>query len=332
MSRFSLKLETTEQELNKKIETLKKISALIASKILKELKIYDSLQRPRSPEEVFHMNNYVGLEKEFHYIFEILADMKLLEKQGEFYQEGPTRISLEKKYQNEILEENNDIFNSIKYLFEKINSKYISILKGEQGKLNTKELINFLDCLYGSEFVFMIRELFFKQLTTRVSIFSETTKLNILNWGVGSGYDALHIADFFGLRASIISIEPDNEVYRGKVLQDLYEIYNLDFVERSDLEISLLSGTIDLFFGTGIFFFENFSDMVKIIKKLLKDEGFFALIINKNIEIETKWVFSLFDNYKVTEDTDSLIAKFKHNGFSRIKYVGLNDSFVLLQK
>ncbi|UJG40788.1 MAG: hypothetical protein K9W45_13245 [Candidatus Heimdallarchaeum aukensis] len=332
MSRFSLKLETTEQELINKIETLKKISALIASKILKELKIYDSLQRPRSPEEVFHMNNYIGLEKEFHYIFEILADMKLLEKQGEFYQEGPTRISLEKKYQTEILEENNDIFGSINYLFEKISSKYISILKGEQGKLNSKELINFLDCLHGSEFVFMIRELFFKQLTTRVSIFSETTKLNILNWGVGSGYDAVHIADFFGLRASIISIEPDNEVYRGKVLQDLYEIYNLDFVERSHLEISLLSGTIDLFFGNGIFFFESFSEIVKVIKKLLKDEGFLALIINKDIDLATKWVFSVFDKYKVAEDRDSLIAKFKHSGLSRVKYVGLNDSFVLLQK
>ncbi|MHA1305256.1 MAG: hypothetical protein ACTSQE_00965 [Candidatus Heimdallarchaeaceae archaeon] len=332
MERFPLLAETTEQLISHNIEVLKKLSALKASKILGDLHVYDSLNRPRSPEEVFHINNFVGLEKEFTYLFELLAEVGLLEKQGEFFTESSRRKVLEKRYEREISEENSQIFRYLAYLFDRATAKYKIIINGEQGKLNSKELINLLDNYYGTEFSFMLRDLFFKNLTTRVSLFSSSTKLNIINWGVGSGYDAVHIADYFGNRASIISIEPENESYRCKVLQDLYEYYNLDFLERPNLEVDLLKETIDIFCGNGLFFFGDYREIITSVRKMLKEEGYLTLILNHDLDLAMNWVFSIYSDYYGGQTKQSLIAKFKHYGFSRIKYVGLNDSFVLLQK
>ncbi len=329
--RFSFVQDVNDIEVQEYLKRIKVISTLKVSKLFSDLNIYSLLNRPRSPEEVFHIKNYSELDNEFVYLFELLANMGLLKQEGEFYKESDDRIIKEKKYE-EFIAENPPSFVYVEQIFDRTLKVYKTILDGEQGKLGNNEFIRLLDNIYGSEFLFMLRELFFKNISTRTSLLSFDGNIDIVNWGVGSGYDAVHIADFFGERASVLSFEPDNECYRGQVLQDIYECYHLDFFNRSTLQVSLLEGTVDLLFAPSLLFMTDLKEVLPMMERIIKDEGYLALMLSDELMIATNWVLSIFKEFNHWTGKVSLISKFKHYGFSRIKYVGLNDGFVLLQK
>ena len=78
MSKFSLSFDPTEDEITKVLDNTLKLSAYKASEMLKEIGVYEILNRPRSPEEIFHMLNFSNLDVEFSRIFDLLANQELL--------------------------------------------------------------------------------------------------------------------------------------------------------------------------------------------------------------------------------------------------------------
>ncbi|MCK4972362.1 MAG: hypothetical protein KAS52_03520, partial [Candidatus Heimdallarchaeota archaeon] len=104
-----------DEKINKNLDILLKLAALKASKMFENLDIYNILNRPRSPEEIFHMSNFNTLDEEFVRIFDLLTYNELLTKQGEFYAENPRRKFLEEYMENDIKEFDNELiahFNS----------------------------------------------------------------------------------------------------------------------------------------------------------------------------------------------------------------------------
>ncbi len=332
INKFPLTLESTEEDVQKSINNLLKLSAYKASDLLKEIGVYDILNRPRSPEEIFHMLNFNTLDEEFFKIFDLLAHQEFLIKQGEFYGDSPRREYLEMSFKEDIKALNSKLLSPFISFFDKSVIKYKAILKGEQGRLSEKDYVLTLDSLYGTELFFLIRELFFKSLKQRLSLFDMKETLQVLNWGSGSGYDSLHLADFFGDSVNVLSVEPANSLYRCNVLQDLYEIYNVKFIEREDLQINEILGSIDLFVGSKFLFKNDLKDYIQTLQSTLHTNGYFAFAIIPELSYTLDWVLSIYDPFIFNLDKVSHMANLKHHGISREKYIGLNNSFVIMQK
>ncbi len=332
MNKFSLSLESSEEEVQKNINNLLRLSAYKASDLLKEVGVYEILNRPRSPEEIFHMLNFNTLDEEFFKIFDLLAHQEFLIKQGEFYGDSPRREYLEMTFKDDIKALNSKLLSPFISFFDKSVNKYKAILKGEQGKLPVKDYVLALDSLQGTELFFLIRELFFKSLKQRMPLFDIKETLQVLNWGSGSGYDSLHLADFFGDNVNVLSVEPSNSLYRCNVLQDLYEIYNIKFVEKEELQISEIQGSIDLFLGSKFLFKNELKDYIQTLQSVLHPNGYFAFKIVPELSYTLDWVLSIYDPFFFNLEKDSHMANLKHHGISREKYIGLNNSFVMMQK
>jgi hypothetical protein len=332
MEKFSLTLESTEEEVQKNINNLLQVSAYKASDMLKDIGVYDILNRPRSPEEIFHMLNFNSLDEEFFKIFDLLAHQEFLTKQGEFYGDSPRREYLEMSFKEDIKTLNSKLLSPFISFFDKSVIKYKSILKGEQGKLSEKDYVLTLDSLYGTELFFLIRELFFKSLKQRMPLFDIKETLQVLNWGSGSGYDSLHLADFFGESVEVLSVEPANSLYRCNVLQDLYEIYNVKFVERQELQLSDIQGSIDLFMGSKFIFKNDLKDYIQTIQSSLNTNGYFAFKMIPELSHTLDWILGVYDPFFYDLEKESHMANLKHHGISREKYIGLSDSFVMMQK
>ena len=277
MKRISLDTNPTEEIVTTNLNLLLQLSAVKASKILEDLDVFTLLNRPRSPEEIFHMLNFNTLDQEFQLLYEILAEMGLLTKQGEFYSEPPNRRKKQEYLESEIEENENELIKPFYPILDKISLKYKAIIKGEYGKLYNKEFLEMMDSLYGSEFFFQIRELMFKSIATRLPIFDRMDKVTVLNFGVGSGYEALHIADFFGEKVSMTSIEPDEEINRCFVLQDLYEIYNVDFIKESEIDLTSLENKVDLLIINRVQLSRNIKKLIPIIQQVLNEEGYLTI-------------------------------------------------------
>ena len=332
MNKFSLNMESSDEEITKNLDNLLKLSAYMASDMLKDLGVYEILNRPRSPEEIFHMLNFNTLDEEFYQIFDLLAHQELLTKQGEFYGDSPRREYLEMTFKDDIKALKNHLLSPFISFFDNSVYKYKTILKGEQGKFSEKDLILTLDSLQGTKLFFLLRDLFFKSLEVRMPLFNIKETLQVLAWGCGSGYDTLHFADFFGEKVDVICIEPSNSLYRCNVLQDLYEIYNVNFVERNEFILSEKKGKIDLYLGTKFVFKNELKDYIQSLQEVLHPEGYFAFKIIPELSYALDWIMSIYDSYLFNLDKKSHIANLKHNGISREKYIGLNNSFVLMQK
>ena len=69
-------------------------TSLKASRMLNEIGVYEILNRPRSPEEIFHMLNFNTLEEEFFRIFDLLHFQELLTKQEVMKEFGNKKASL----------------------------------------------------------------------------------------------------------------------------------------------------------------------------------------------------------------------------------------------
>ncbi len=322
----------SDEDINKNLDILLKLSALKASKMFENLDIYNILNRPRSPEEIFHMSNFSTLQEEFVRIFDLLTYNELLTKQGEFYAENPRRKFLEEYMENDIKEFDNDLITNFNSLFDRLGSIYESILKGESSKLQEVDLINALDSILGSEYFFQLRSLFFKTISQRMSLFFSKDKLTFLNWGNGSGYDALHLADFYRHNVKIISIEPPNSLYRCQVLQDLYEIYNVEFIEFDDFKANQMANSVDLVVGTSFLFKDDLMKFINVSKVVLHDDGFLALPLIRKLSLSFDWIMGVYNPYYFNLERNSLIAKLKHYGISKLKYIGLDESFILMQK
>ncbi len=332
MNKISLSFESSEEEVIKILEELLKLSAFKASEMLKDLGVYEILNRPRSPEEIFHMLNFSSLDEEFVKIFELLAGQELLTKQGEFYGDSPRREYLEIAYQEDFKSSNNKFLVPISSFIDKAVRKYKSILKGEQGKLSKEDYIQAIDVLSGTELMFLIRDLFFKSLKLRLPLFDVKNKISVLNWGVGSGYNALHFADFFGDAVNVISSEPLNSLYRCQVLQDIYEIYNVEFIEREEIPTENIKNTIDLFLGSKFMFVEDEKQYISALQTALNTEGYLAFSMIPQFDMSMNWVLSIYDSFFLDLEKESHMAKLKHYGISREKYIGLANGFVLMQK
>ena len=324
--------ELTDEVIGTNLDLLQKLSAVKATQMLEDLGVFETLNRPRSPEEIFHMLNFSTLDEEFIRIFDLLAEHELLSKQGEFYSDNPRREFLVEYLMEDIKEKEETILAPFVALFDRLSSKYKAILKGEQGKLDENELIRTLDSLYGSEFFFQIRHLFFQNIASRSPLFFTKDKITILNWGVGSGYDSLHLADFFGEKVKVISIEPITSIYRCLVVQDLYEIYNVDFMDREQLQHAVRKGTMDIFMGSKFVFKEDMKDYIKSIQESLQQEGYLALTLTPKLNYGLDWIMSIFDSYEFNLILDEHIAILKHYGLSKVKFIGLDNSFLLIQK
>ncbi len=332
MNKFPLTFESSEEEVSKNVNNLLKLSAFKASDMLKDLGVYEILNRPRSPEEIFHMLNFNSLDEEFFKIFDLLANQELLTKQGEFYGDSPRREYLELTFKDDIKALNNGFLSPFISFFDNSIQKYKAILKGELGKLPEKDLTQTLDSLHSTEFFFLIRDLFFKSLKLRMPLFDIKEVIQVLIWGNGSGYNSLHFADFFGERVNIISVEPTNSLYRCNVLQDLYEIYNVQFVEREELQLSEIKDSIDLFLGSKFIFQNDLKEYIQTLQTVLSSEGYFAFQMIPELSSALDWILSIYGPYFFNLEKDSHMAKLKHHGISREKYIGLDNSFVLMRK
>ena len=332
MKKISLETNPTEEIVTNNLNLLLQLSALKASKILEDLDVFSLLNRPRSPEEIFHMLNFNTLDHEFQLLYEILAEMGLLTRQGEFYSEPPNRSKKQEYLETELEEEENELIKPFYPILDRISSKYKAIIRGEYGKLINKEFLEMMDSLYGSEFFFQIRELMFKCIATRLPIFDRQDKITIINFGVGSGYEALHIADFFGEKVSITSIEPDEEINRCFVLQDLYEIYNVDFIKQSEIDITSFENKVDLLIINRVQLSRNIKKLIPIIQKVLNEEGYLAISFLPQLSLALDWGLGIYRQNEYLFMKDEMIAKLKHFGFSRMKFIGMNNDFVALQK
>ncbi|MHA1222686.1 MAG: hypothetical protein ACTSSG_05560 [Candidatus Heimdallarchaeaceae archaeon] len=332
MTKLFLSREIDEQSVSENIELLLKLSVVKASKLLEELGVFEILNRPRSPEEIFHMLNFNTLDEEFVLLFDLLSHFDILQKQGEFYSDNPRRPFLLEDLKVAVNEHTKGLLMPFDALFNKLIFKYESILKGEQGKLAEKELISTLDGLVGTEFFFIYREIFFKKIKERLSSFDVKETLTFLNWGVGSGFDAIHLADYFKERVMVLSIEPENSIHQCRVVQDLYEVYNVEFFEIKQLDSRNIHECVDLFVGTPFFFKKDFKDYVKIIQSSLPETGFFALSLVPDLTLALDWILCLYEQYEFNLIKKEHIAKLKHYGLSRIKYIGMNNGFMLIQK
>ena len=332
MSKFNLSVEPSEEEVINNLDLLLKLTSLKASRMLKDLGVYEILNRPRSPEEIFHMLNFNTLEEEFFRIFDLLYFQELFVKQGEFYGDNPRREYLEETFEEELKKKSNGILTPYFSLIDKHISKYKSILKGEYGKLPEHDLILTLDSLYGSEFFFQLRGLFYKNLSQRLPLLDTKDTLTILNWGVGSGYDAIQLADFFKDRVMVLSVEPENSVYRCQVVQDIYEVYNVEFIEHNQPQINQLKDCVDVFIGTTFVFMDDYKEYIKIIQSTLNNEGYLAMMMEPKLSYSLDWLLSIYKPYDFNIIKDDHIAKLKHYGFSRVKYIGMDKSFLLIQR
>jgi len=332
MRMYEAEESLSDEKINKNLDILLKLAALKASKMFENLDIYSILNRPRSPEEIFHMSNFNTLDEEFVRIFDLLTYNELLTKQGEFYAENPRRKFLEEYMENDIKEFDNELITHFNALFDRLGSIYESILKGESSKLQEVDLINALDSILGSEYFFQLRSLFFKTISQRMSLFFSKDKLTFLNWGNGSGYDALHLADFYRHNVKVISIEPPNSLHRCQVLQDLYEIYNVEFIEYADFDAKQLANSVDLIVGTSFLFKDDLMKFIDVSKIVLHDEGYLALPLIRKLSLSFDWIMGVFHPYYFNLERNSFIAKLKHYGISKLKYIGLDESFIMMQK
>ena len=324
--------EISEETINKNLDILLKLSSLKASKIFQSLDIYNILNRPRSPEEIFHMSNFSTLEEEFFRIFDLLTYTELLTKQGEFYAENPRRKFLEEYMEEDIKAYDKDLIAPFNSLFDRLGTLYESILKSESSKLLEIELINTIDSILGSEYFFRLRHLFYKTISQRISLFFSKDKLTFLNWGSGSGYDALHLGDYYRHNVHVISLEPPNSLYRCQVLQDLYEVYNVTFIERQDFEANEYKDAIDMVVGTNFLFKDDLKKFIDVTKVVLQEEGYLALPLIRKLSTSLDWIMGVYEPYNFNLEKNALIAKLKHYGISRLKYIGLDESFILMQK
>lgn len=332
MRMYEAEESLSDEKINKNLDILLKLAALKASKMFENLDIYNILNRPRSPEEIFHMSNFNTLDEEFVRIFDLLTYNELLTKQGEFYAENPRRKFLEEYMEEDIKEFDNELIAHFNSLFDRIGSIYESILKGESSKLQEVDLINSLDSILGSEYFFQIRGLFFKTISQRMSLFFTKDKLTFLNWGNGSGYDALHLADFYRHNVKVISIEPPNSLHRCQVLQDLYEIYNVEFIEYDNFDVKKHANSVDLVVGTSFLFKDDLMKFIDVSKIVLLDEGYLALPLIRKLSLSFDWIMGVFEPYYFNLERNAFIAKLKHYGISKLKYIGLDESFIMMQK
>ena len=332
MSTFSLSTESNEEKVNNNLDMLMKLSTVNAARMLRELGVFEILNRPRSPEEIFHMLNFNLLEEEFFRIFDLLAELELITKQGEFYADSPRREYLEETYETEIKQAPEIIQKPFNSIFERLVQKYKSILKGEQGKLDNNALILTLDSLYGSEFFFQFRDVFYNNLSQRLPLFDVKDTLTILNWGVGSGYDALHLANHFKSNVMVLSIEPQNSLYRCKVIQDLYEVYNVEFFEKDQLQLEMLKDCVDIFMGSPFVFKDDMKDYISLIQTTLNQEGYLTLAFVPKLNLSLDWLLSIHEQYEYNLVKEDHLAKLRHYGLSKMKYMGMDNGFVSLQK
>ncbi|NPD88667.1 MAG: hypothetical protein HGN29_08075 [Asgard group archaeon] len=332
MSKFSLSIDSTEEKVKDNLDMLMKLSTVKASKMLRELGVFEILNRPRSPEEIFHMLNFNTLEDEFFCIFDLLVNQELITKQGEFYADSPRRKYLEETLETEVEQAKEIVHKPFNALLDKSVQKYKAILKGEQGKLDDSNLILTLDSLYGSEFFFHFRDVFYTNLSQRLPLFDAKDTLTILNWGGGSGYDALHLANHFKNNVMVLSVEPPNSLYRCKVIQDLYEVYNVEFLEKEGLEIEMLKDCVDIFMGSSFVFKDHMKDYINLIQTTLSQEGYLTLAFIPQLNLSLDWVMSIHEQYEYNLIKDDYLAKLRHYGLSRTKYIGMDNGFVSLQK
>jgi hypothetical protein len=332
LSTFSLSTDSAEEQVKDNLDMLMKLSTVKASKMLRELGVFEILNRPRSPEEIFHMLNFNTLETEFFCIFDLLAEQELITKQGEFYADSPRREYLEETLEAEVEQAMDTIQKPFNSLLDKSVQKYKAILKGEQGKLDNNNLILTLDSIYGSEFFFQLRNVFFTNLSQRLPLFDVKDTLTILNWGSGSGYDALHLANHFKNNVMVLSVEPENSLHRCKVIQDLYEVYNVEFFERDGLQLEMLKDCVDIFMGSSFVFKDTMKDYISLIQTTLNQEGYLTLTFIPKLNFSLDWALSIHDQYDYNLIKDDHLAKLRHYGLSRVKYLGMDNGFVSLQK
>lgn len=332
MRRFTFQSGIDEANIKKSIKELSEISAYFALKILDQLGIEKYLTRLRTPEEIYHLLNFSNLEKEFGLLFGILHKNNLLSKEGDFYEKSYEFVHIKQQLQEKIEDYNTPKLMPFIAIFQSLSNRYMSIINGEYGKMGDQELTAVLDEIYGSELMLVIKEFQYIQLERRIQSFREKEHLNIVNIGIGSGYDALHLADFFGEKATVLSIEPPGTLERCRILQDLYEIYNVDFIEKDNVPLASLKNSVDLFVGKANNELLLFKEEIELVRQTLTEEGHLLLFLNDDFMQSMNWIMSIFENFEPISNKNEFIARLKHYGLSRVKYLGLDNSIITIQK
>ncbi len=332
MVKFEItKLDIEYNYLNKLLTDMRKLASLHIDVFFEEMGIYEILTRPRMPEEIFHLLNFSTLNQEFNVMFELLAKDHFIRKQGEFYVENKMINQFRERTKRE-LEREDDILEPLDHFFEYSLRSFKAILNGDQGKLNDKKLRLTLDSLYGTKLFFLIRQYLFKQMKSQLSVFKTKSNLNLLNWGIGSGYEALHMADYYGDKVSIISVEPNEGLRPCRVLQDIYGIYNVHFEESKDLTKTLLKDSVDFFIGNAILNIGTLKDNIKKIKDMLVETGSLVIIMDENYTKSIDWALSIHKDYVMYQSKEETIQKLKHYGFSKVTYLDSNKGFIVITK
>jgi len=77
---------------------------------------------------------------------------------------------------------------------------------------------------------------------------------------------------------------------------------------------------------------DDYKEYIKIIQSTLNNEGYLAMMMEPKLSYSLDWLLSIYKPYDFNIIKDDHIAKLKHYGFSRVKYIGMDKSFLLIQR
>jgi hypothetical protein len=112
----------------------------------------------------------------------------------------------------------------------------------------------------------------------------------------------------------------------------LYEVYNVEFFEKDQLQIEMLKDCVDVFMGSSFVFKDQMTDYINLVQTTLSQEGYLTLAFIPKLSLSLDWAMSVHDQYEYNLIKDDYLAKLRHYGLSKMKYLGMDNGFVSLQK
>ena len=98
------------------------------------------------------------------------------------------------------------------------------------------------------------------------------------------------------------------------------------------MQLDVLKDSIDLFLGSKFIFKNDEKQYINSLHSVLNAEGYLAFSMIPQFDLSMDWILSIYDPFFLELEKESHMAKLKHYGISREKYIGLSNGFILMQK
>ena len=98
------------------------------------------------------------------------------------------------------------------------------------------------------------------------------------------------------------------------------------------METNELKESVDLIVGTKFMFKEDLKNYINNVQTLLNTNGYLTFKFIPQLSLSVDWFMSIHEHYFFDLEKESHMANLKHHGISREKYIGLNNSFILMKK